>query len=69
MVIDFDGIEVQMPSTKTKGKTMFIRFEKGKYTVVTKDDYEKSLKLAAKKSTAKVEKEIENIVEESTNEE
>lgn len=69
MVIDFDGIEVQMPSIETKERSVFIKSENGKYVVVTKGDYEKLLKASTKKTAIKVEKEIKNAVEESTDEE
>lgn len=68
MVIIFDGKEIQMPSVKTKEKTVFVKHEKEKYIVVTKAEYEKSLKVSVKKSTVKVDKEIIDSNEESENE-
>jgi len=68
MVIIFDGKEIQMPSTKPNGKTVFVKHEKEKYAVVTKAEYEKSLKVATKKSPARAKKEIIDSEEESEDE-
>lgn len=51
MVILFDGLEIQMPSTKNNDKTVFVKFENKKYSVVNREDYIKSLKQTTKKST------------------
>lgn len=40
-VISFDGTKVQIPHNKLIGNKAYIKFESGKYTVVTKADFDK----------------------------
>lgn len=68
MVILFNGSEIQMPSTKNNDKTVFVKCENNKYSLVDREIYIKSLKPTNKKS-AKVDKEIIDSVKESKNEE
>jgi len=60
MVVDFDGIELQMPTDGLDNYEVFVNFKDNKYTLSTKDDYEKTLKTIKNK----VKKEI---IEEESN--
>lgn len=42
MVIDFKGKEIQMPSVE-KSDFVYVKLENGKYSVVTENEYKKSL--------------------------
>ena len=53
MVIEFDGVLVQMPSTKTKETVVYVKFNNKNYQVVTKDEYDKSLVKVVKKEYKK----------------
>lgn len=55
MVVDFGGTKVQLPATKINDKIVYVEYIDGKYSVVLKEDYEKSLKLKVSKKTKKVE--------------
>lgn len=57
MVIAFDGIQIQMPSTKVKEKIVYVKSLNGIYTLVSKDEYDKSLIKSVQKE---VKKEINN---------
>lgn len=48
MVIDFKGIEVQMPSVD-KADFVYVKLENGKYSTITENEYKKSLVKCEKK--------------------
>lgn len=52
MVVNFNGKEIQLPSVNSKNKTCFVRQDKGFYSVVSKDEFEK-LSTKTKKSDKK----------------
>lgn len=56
MVIDYDGKIIQMPSTHIHNSTCFVKYDKGIYSVVSRDDYEKqnNVKKQKKKEAAPV---------------
>lgn len=62
MVLLYDGIEVQMPTSKAADAIVYVKCESGKYTLSDKDEYEKELTLAkrvkVKPKIEEVEKEI-----------
>lgn len=64
-VVLFDGKKIQVPNSNLIGKTAYVKFENEKYTVVSKDELDKSNKRKAKKETVKVK--IEPAVEETEN--
>lgn len=43
MVVEFNGEKVQMPSTKKNEKSVYIKFDKNRYSIATEDEYKKSL--------------------------
>lgn len=47
-VVLFDSQKIQVPNTELIGEKAYLRFEHNKYTVVSKDDFEK---LNAKKES------------------
>lgn len=49
MVIDFNGHEIQMPTSNPSGNTVFVRFENNRYTLATKEEYNILLKTSTKK--------------------
>lgn len=55
MVVDFGGTKVQFPTTKTNGEVVYVEYIDGKYSIVSKEDYEKSLKPKANKKTKNIE--------------
>ena len=57
MVVDFGGVLVQMPSTKSCGQSLYIEQKNGKYFVSNEKEYLKSLEATPRK--AKKEKEID----------
>lgn len=62
VVVDFGGTKVQFPATKINDKVAYVEYVNGKYSVVSKEDYEKSLKSKVIKKPKKVET-IDEIVE------
>lgn len=40
MVVLFDGKEIQITSDKQNTTTVFVKFEKGKYSIVSKDEFD-----------------------------
>lgn len=60
-VVVFDGKEIQVPSNKLIGKTAYVKCEKEKFIIVSKEEYLKSLEKKQKVSK-KQEVEKENIV-------
>lgn len=40
-VVLFDNIKVQLPSSKIKSDTAFVKYERGKFYIVDKTDYVK----------------------------
>lgn len=61
-VVLFDGKEIQVPNSKLIGATAYVNFENEKYTIVSKDEFEKFSKRNIKKN--KVEEKSIEIVEE-----
>ena len=49
MVVEFEGNRVQMPSTKTKERFVYVKLDKNRYLLVTEDEYKKSLIKPVKK--------------------
>lgn len=61
-VVRFDDIEVQLPTRNNKSKTVFVKCEDGKYTIVEGNiPTEKKINKKTTKSNAKDQKEDENI--------
>lgn len=58
-VVDFNGKKIQVPNNALIGKTAYVKFENGKYMVVSKDELDKPKK-KFKKENIKVE--IEPVV-------
>lgn len=67
-VVLFDKKEIQVPSNKLIGNTAYVKFDNDKYTVVSKNEFEKFVKRNDRKSKnkEKFEKEtVEKIFENS----
>ena len=57
LVFDFNGKQIQTTAKlDTECKTVFVKYKDGKYEIVSKDEYEKSIRSFNKKR----EKDIEN---------
>lgn len=57
LVFDFNGKQIQTTAKlDTECKTVFVKYKDGKYEIVSKDEYEKSIRNVNKKR----EKDIEN---------
>lgn len=54
MVINYDGKIIQMPSIHIHNSTCFVKYDKGFYSVVSREDYEKqnNAKKQKKRETA-----------------
>lgn len=63
-VVDYDGTQVQFPATKSKTDVVYVEYSDGKYVIVEKEDYEKSLKPKADKKSKKVKATETDLVEE-----
>lgn len=71
-VVLFDGKEIQVPNSKLIGATAYVKFENEKYTIVSKDKFDKfNKKNIDKKELPKIEETCveENIKEELKNSE
>lgn len=64
-VADYDGVQVQFPSIDKVDKFIYIELKNSKYSVVSKDVYEKSL---VKINKPKKKEVINDIVEEFSKE-
>lgn len=64
IVVDFDGTHIQFPATKTKSEKVYVEYSDGKYTIATKEDYEKSLRSKTDKKSKKVKTTETDLVEE-----
>lgn len=53
LVIDFDGKHIQLPRIEIKGEKVYVECEDGKYTISSKEEYDKSLKTKSDKKTKK----------------
>jgi len=66
-VVVFEGKKIQVPNSDLINRTAYIKYEDGKYIVVSKDEASKSYKKKPKKETVKVEVEPVVTVEEADN--
>lgn len=60
-VVVFDGKKIQVPSNKLIGKTAYVKYEKEKYIIISKEEYLKSLE-KKQKTNKKQDVEKEKIV-------
>lgn len=61
MVVDFEGKEVQMPSDNGNEENIYIELQNNKFTVVSKEKYDSSLRPIKKEKTVyKKERVIDN---------
>lgn len=60
VVVDFEGVQVQLPCLKRVDKKCFISYEDGVYTLSSKEDYKKFKKPIKKPN---VDKKTEGIIE------
>lgn len=50
LVFDYDGNEIQITAKlESNQKTVFVKYKDGKYEIVSKDEYDKSIKKPIKK--------------------
>ena len=72
-VVRYGDIDIQMPSIHKDIKTVFVKYENGKYSIVDKDFKIKTQKSNEKKSVKKkttveeVANKIENVIEDDGN--
>lgn len=61
MVVDFEGKEVQMPSDNGNEVNIYVELQDNKFTVVSKEKYDSSLRPIKKEKTVyKKERVIDN---------
>ena len=63
-VVMFDDIEVQVPTSFVVDGRAFVKYENGVYSVLNKEDYEKSLRPKTDKKSKKVKATETDLVEE-----
>lgn len=63
-IVMFDDIEVQVPTNFVVDGRAFVKYENGAYSVLNKEDYEKSLKPKADKKQRKIKATEIDLVEE-----
>ncbi len=63
-VVMFDDIEVQVPTSFVVDGRAFVKYENGVYSVLNKEDYEKSLKTKVDKKSKKVKATETDLVDE-----
>ena len=63
MVVLFDGKEIQITSDKQNTTTVFVKLEKGKYSIVSKDEFDRYEKSNKKPKRQIVETKEEKIDE------
>lgn len=63
-VVMFDDIEVQVPTSFVVDGRAFVKYENGVYSVLNKEDYEKSLKTKVDKKPKKVKTTETDLVDE-----
>jgi len=64
-VVRFDNIEIQFPSINKDAKTVFVKHEDGKYTIVENIEIEEEVVISHKKRNFKKTTVDENPVEET----
>jgi hypothetical protein len=64
IVVDFDGTHIQFPAAKTNNETVYVEYVNDRYSIVSKNDYEKSLKPKADKKPKKIKTTETDLVEE-----
>ena len=63
ILVDFDGMKIQFTGTIKEGtKTAYVRYENDIATIVSKEDYEKSLQSKGDKKAKKVKATETNLV-------
>ncbi len=63
-VIEYDGNKIQLPSVQNCEKSICVKFIDNKYSVVSREEFENSLKVSTKKSK-KVKEKIDKSEEET----
>lgn len=63
-IVMFDDIEVQVPTNFVVDGRAFVKYENGTYSVLKKEDYEKSLRPKTDKKSKKVKTTEADLVEE-----
>lgn len=63
-IVMFDDIEVQVPTNFVVDGRAFVKYENGAYSVLNKEDYEKSLRPKTDKKSKKVKTTEADLVEE-----
>ena len=62
-VISFDGTKVQIPHNKLIGNKAYIKFENDRYTIVSKEDFEKAQSFKTKKNTGNKNKDLISVID------
>lgn len=63
-VVNFGGTHIQFPATKINGETVYVEYVDGRYTIISRNEYEKSLKSKVDKKSKKVKATETDLVEE-----
>lgn len=67
LVFDFDGKQIQTTAKlDTECKTVFVKYKDGKYEIVSKDEYEKSIRSYNKKKDETPKVVLEEKLEETS---
>lgn len=63
-IVLFNDVEIQVPTSSVVDGIAFVKYENGVYSVLNKEDYEKSLRSKADKKSKKVKATETDLVEE-----
>ena len=69
LVVDFDGVKVQLPYASNIKDSVYVKCENGKYYMSSVEEYKNALKDKPEKKTKKVKTTEVNIVEDVINSE
>jgi len=62
-VILFDGMKIQIPHSELIKEKAYINFENDKYTIVSKEDFEKAQSFKTKKNTGNKNKDLNSVID------
>ncbi len=65
IVVDCDGTHIQFPHMEHHGNCIYVSIDDNRYSIVSKDDYEKSLMKTRKPEKKEVVKDVEDVSEET----
>lgn len=62
-VILFDGMKIQIPHSELIEEKAYINFENDRYTIVSKEDFEKTQSFKTKKNTGNKNKDLISVID------